>query len=149
MPRALKSICKFLVLAILATIVCTAAWEAVNERLYDCTDAFGFDYWQPGNWVHGHVAVVENVVHHRSMSEPDTIKKGWSVARLWNLWYLFVSLSLAASIVLGCVPWDLRRWWRGRANPAGAGNGGTASPSHFWPGIPAAPDQHRSEAEAR
>lgn len=143
MRRALKIIVKFLVSVVLTTIVCTAAWEVVNERLYDCTDAFGFDYWQPGNWVHGHVAVVYHVVHHRSMSEPDTIKEGWSVARLRSLWYLFVSLSLAVSIILGFVPWNPRRWRRPRANPAGAGNGGAASPLHSWLCIAAVPDQHR------
>ena len=119
MHRALKIVAKFLASLVLMTIGCTAAWEVVNERLYDCTDALGFDYWQPGNWVHRDVALVQHVVHHRSMSEPDTIKEGWSVARLWALWYLFVSLSIAASIVLGFMPWNPRRWWslRGRGHP--------------------------------
>jgi hypothetical protein len=29
-------------------------------------------------------------------------------------------------------------------NPAGAGNGGIASPLHSWLGMAAVPDQHRS-----
>jgi hypothetical protein len=112
MRCALKIVGKFLVSLILTTIVCTAAWEVVKERLYDCTDGFCLDYWQPGSWVHGHVAVVQHVAHHRSMSEPDIIREGWSVPRLRTLWYLFVSLSLAVSIILGFVPWNPRRWRR-------------------------------------
>jgi hypothetical protein len=100
MRHAVKIAAKFLMSLVLMTVVCTVAWEVVNKRLYDCTDAFGFDYWQPGNWVHGDVAVVQQVGHHRSMSEPDTIKEGWSVVRLWRLWYSFVVMSVVASIFL-------------------------------------------------
>jgi hypothetical protein len=98
-----KIAAKFVISMIVMTIVCTFIWELVADRLYDCTDAFGFDYWQPGNWVHGHIAVVHHVVHGRSMSEPDTIKEGWSVRGLWYLWYSFVFGSVFVSIVLaGC-----------------------------------------------
>src|SRR6266436_3727036 len=104
-------VAKFIGSLVATTIVCTVVWqEVVNQRLYDCTDAFGFDYWQPGNCVHGDVAVVDRVVHHSSMSEPDTIKEGWSVTRLWHLWYSFVVVSLVASIFLALVPWFPSRW---------------------------------------
>src|SRR5260370_40449329 len=109
MRHVFKIVVKFLVSLVLMTIVCTAGWEVVNQRLYDCTDAFGFDYWQPGNWVHRDIAVVHQVVHHRSMSEPDTIKEGWTVSRLWTLWYLFVSISFPASALVAFVPWNPRR----------------------------------------
>lgn len=110
MCRALEFAAKFVIALVVTTIVCTIVWQGVvNERLYDCTDAAGFDYWQPGNWVHGHVAVVHQVVHGRSMSEPDTIKEGWSVGRLWHLWYSFVVSSFVASILLAFVPWIPRR----------------------------------------
>jgi len=110
MRHIFKFIAKFFFGFLVTTIVCTAVWQdVVNERLYDCTDAFGFDYWQPGNWVHsseGHpVAIVHVIVHHRSMSEPDTIKEGWSNTRLWHLWYSFVIFSLVGSIVFALVPW--------------------------------------------
>ncbi|MCX6927465.1 MAG: hypothetical protein NT154_30305 [Verrucomicrobia bacterium] len=124
MRRALRIIAKFLVSLVLITIACTLAWEVASEGLYDCTDAFGFDYWQPGNWVHREVTVVQQVVHHRSMSEPDTIKVGWTVARLWSLWYLLVSVSLAASIFFELAPWNPRQWRCPRVNPASAGSGG-------------------------
>ena len=61
------------------------------------TDSGGFDYLSPGDWVHRQGAVVNHVVAGRSMSEPDTIKKGWSVAGLWGLWISFFAASLAIS----------------------------------------------------
>jgi len=111
MNHAVKLVAKFLMSFVVMTIVCTVAWEAVNELLYDCTDAFGYDYWQPGKWVHGDITVVQQVVHHRSMSVPDTIKEGWSVAGLWFLWYSFVASSVIASIFITFLPW-IRRMWR-------------------------------------
>ena len=49
------------------------------------------------------VAVVQHIVHHRSMSEPDTIKEGWSVTRLWHLWYAFVVGSVFISVILALI----------------------------------------------
>jgi hypothetical protein len=55
----LKATIKFCVALIALTIINTAIWqELVDGRLYDCTDAFGFDYWQPGDWIHNPVSVV-------------------------------------------------------------------------------------------
>jgi len=108
MNHAIKPAASFLVSWVVMTIVCTAVWGVVSEGLYDCTDSIGFDYWHPGNWVHGDVAVVQQVVHHRSMSEPDTIQQGWSMARLWSLWYSFVSFSVVASMIITISP----RIWR-------------------------------------
>jgi hypothetical protein len=73
--------------------------------LYNCTDAVRFDYLHPGDWVHGQVAAVDHVVAGRSMSEPDTIKKGWSVAGLWGLWISFFGVSLVVSFVLARKTW--------------------------------------------
>lgn len=125
MNRAVKNVAKFLTSLVVMTIVCTAAWEVVNERLYDCTDSIGFDYWQPGNWVHREVAVVQQVIHHRSMSERDTLKDGWSVAELWRLWYSFVGSSVVASIVITFLPWIPRRW-----RPALTGTAGFHKGTH-------------------
>ena len=105
MRRAVKILAKFLMAFAVMTIVSTLAWEVVSYRLFDCTDSCGFDYWQPGNWVHGDVSVVPQVIHGRSMSEPDTIKAGWSVAGLWCLWCSFVALSVIVSFVFSFQPW--------------------------------------------
>ncbi len=95
------------------TIVCTIVWQFAGDRLYDCSDDNVLGFLRPGDWVHnwnGHaVAVVPRVVHGRSMSEPDTIKEGWSVTGLWCLWLSFVAVSLVISVVLARVPW-IPRW---------------------------------------
>ena len=86
------------------------AWDdCVARNLYDCTAAVGLDYLQPGNCVHETplrpVATVDQVVHGRSMSEPDTIKQGWSLEKLWAVWILFFGTSLMVST------WMARKHW--------------------------------------
>jgi hypothetical protein len=110
MTWTLKFVAKFVTSLLVMTIVCTIVWQTiVADRLYDCTDGGLFDYLTPGDWVHnfdGHsIVTVHQVVHHRDMSEPDTIKEGWSVTGLWFLWSLFVVNSVAVSILLALVPW--------------------------------------------
>jgi len=99
------SAAKFVIVLVVMTVICTMIWGGfITDTLYNCTDAVGFDYLQPGNWVHGKVAFVPNVVA-RSMSEPDTIKKGWSEGGLWCLWMMFFSGSLAISVFLSRKTW--------------------------------------------
>jgi hypothetical protein len=101
-----SGIVKFLIVFVVMTIGCTIVWDRViADKLYDCTDAVGFDYWQPGNWIHGKYQSVPKVTHGRSMSEPDTIKAGWSVTGLWCLWFAFVGGSLVMSFFLAQAPW--------------------------------------------
>jgi hypothetical protein len=89
--------------------VSTVAWDSfLNGKVYDCTDGGELDFWSARDWVH-HPVTVEHVVSGRSMSEPDTIKKGWSMARLWQTWYLFIAISLVVSFCLALVPWI--PWW--------------------------------------
>jgi hypothetical protein len=109
MQCVVKIAAKFILSLTVMTVICTLAWDVVGEQLYDCTDPVGFDYLQPGNWVHGDVVVVDHVIHHRSMSEPDTIKAGWSVGRLWILWFLFIVFSIVISVRLSFVTWISRR----------------------------------------
>ncbi|MCX6923229.1 MAG: hypothetical protein NT154_08480 [Verrucomicrobia bacterium] len=102
----LKTIAKFVIVLAVMTVIFSMIWgELVTDRLYNCTDAVGFDYLQPGNWVHGQVAFVSHVVVGRSMSEPDTIKEGWSVAGLWGLWLSFFVFSLVVSVLLARKAW--------------------------------------------
>ena len=88
----------------------------LTEYLYDCTDDNLIGFWTPGNWIHGSpkdptllpILAVDKVIHGRSMSEPDTIKKGWTVRDLWLLWYSFVVVSFVFSALLAKAPWVLR-----------------------------------------
>ena len=128
MTRVLTSIATFLTVQAGITTISSLIWDGlVTDRLYNCTDAVGFDYLQPGNWVHGHVAFVSQVVAGRSMSEPDTIKEGWSVAGLWGLWLAFFVPSLVGSFFVA-----RRTWAAAPAVKAGtAPDGGLpAQPAH-------------------
>jgi hypothetical protein len=110
MLRILVRAGMFLVMMVMMTFLCTVVWQVyVNERLYDCTDAIGFDYLHPGDWVHGHVAVVREITHNHSMSEPDTIKEGWSINRLWCLWLSFFAVSIMVSTGFALLPWIPKR----------------------------------------
>ena len=100
---------KFVIVMFVMTIVCTIVWqEFVTDKLYNCTDPAWLDFLSPGNWVHSHngqpVAFVP-VIIGGSMSDPDTIKEGWSVARLWYLWYSFVAVSVVISVLLARIRW--------------------------------------------
>jgi hypothetical protein len=97
---------------IVMTILCTIIWQKfITDTLYHCTDAIWLDYFFPGTWVHDPVSVTQ-VVRNRPMSEPDTIKAGWTVAGLWTLWYAFAGVSLLVSFLAALVPWVSKRWSR-------------------------------------
>jgi hypothetical protein len=107
MPRILKVTAKFVISMIVITFVCTVIWEeVVAKRLFDCPG--WLEYLSPGDWVH-HPVAVQQIVHHRSMSAPDTIKAGWSTTGLWYLWYSFAGVSLILSILMTSVSWRPRR----------------------------------------
>jgi len=111
MRWTIKSVAKFVIVMVLMTIVCTIIWQFIGDRLYDCTDDNIAGFLRPGGWVHfyhGFVHVRE-VVHGRSMSEPDSIKEGWNMTGLWCLWSSFVAVSLVISVLLARVPWIPRR----------------------------------------
>lgn len=125
MMRVLKSIGKFVIVLSGTTVVFSMIWGGfITDTLYNCTDAVGFDYVHPSDWVHEQIAVVDHVVAGRSMSEPDTIKKGWSVGGLWALWISFFTVSLVCSFVLARKTW-MPAW---SAEPEAAPNGGPAAP---------------------
>ena len=104
-----KSAAKFVIVMLVMTVVCTFVWqEFVTDKLYNCTDPGWLDFLSPGDWVHVHdgkpVAFVPVIVGGL-MSDPDTIKNGWSIARLWHLWYSFVAVSVVISILLARIRW--------------------------------------------
>ena len=88
------------------TVVATVAWDVfVADHVYHCTDSVPFGYLSPGDWVHGAVEQVDRIGQHTAMAEPDTIKTGWTVARLWELWLSFVLFSVAVSAWAASRPW--------------------------------------------
>ena len=97
----------FLFSMLCCTAVCTILWQVfVTDTLYNCTDPGWLDYLFPGNWVHGDFKYVSKVVAGRLMTEPDTIKEGWSITGLWCLWLSWFALSVLVSALLS-------RWfWR-------------------------------------
>jgi hypothetical protein len=105
MHSMLKIAAKFLLTLTVMTILCTVIWQQfVTDTFYHCTDASWLDYLSPGDWVHNPVSVA-HVVRSQSMSEPDTIKAGWSMASRWGLWYSFVGVSVVVSILLAPISW--------------------------------------------
>jgi len=103
----------FVVLLLGCTIFCTFVWDKfIADKLYSCTDEVGFDFLQPGNWIHGNYITVPQIVTGRSMSEPDTIKQGWSMPMLWFLWLSFIAVSVVVSMLLSFSiwwPWKSKR----------------------------------------
>jgi hypothetical protein len=102
------SIIIFLISLSITTAACTWAWETwVKNRLYHCTDDLPLDYLQPGHWVHQPVTVSE-VTGSGSMSEPDTIRSGWTERSLIGLWFAFAGGSIVVSLGLAWLPWSMR-----------------------------------------
>ena len=100
------SVTKFATVFLCCTILSTFLWEmCVNNTLYNCTDPGFLEYLSPGDWVHGRVESVAQVVSGRSMNDPDTIQEGWTITGLWFVWASFVGVSLIVSISLARVPW--------------------------------------------
>ena len=97
---------KFLLALAAMTILSTVVWQHfVTDTFYHCADALWLDFLRPGHWVHEPVVSVAQVVRSRSVSEPDTLRAGWSMTGLWNLWYSCVGVSVVVSVLLARVPW--------------------------------------------
>ena len=105
---------KFLVSMFVMTIIYEIVWEKfVDGKLYETSDPL-FGYVTPGdlpgddnNWP---VVVVKHFDPSLSIGAPDEIKKGWSVADLWGLWFSFFGASLVSSILFA--------WWPDPRTPA-------------------------------
>ena len=97
---------KFLVCLFVLSIPMEVLWGTqFNGVLYNCTDDIGFDYFMPGDWVHGAVVSVPQVSRDINMSHPDTVKAGWGIPQLWLLW----SACFAVTVVLSL--WISRPRW--------------------------------------
>jgi len=91
----------FLILLLGGTVLSAVIWQFYfPENIYNCTDDNMCGFFRPGDWIHGNYVAVHKVVPSLSMSEPDTIKKGWSITKLWCAWWLFIVASVAISASL-------------------------------------------------
>src|SRR5580692_5791889 len=110
----IKSAVKLVIAFFVMTLVCTIVWDAfVFGRLYYCSDPL-WDYLHPKDWVHtinGHPPViVQHVIAGPTNGiDADIIKEGWSMDRLWHLWYYFVAISIAVSFLLTWIRWIPKR----------------------------------------
>lgn len=95
------------------TIVCEMVWEAcLGDQVYLCTDPLD-GYLTPDNWVgngedsdDGYpIVFVDHLVDTGAMNDPDELKMGWSVGRLWYAWYSLFGLSLIVSLLVAVAPW--------------------------------------------
>lgn len=87
---------KLVIAALAVTVVTTAAWQwLVAGVLYECTDGGVVDFLYPG-FVHG---------TDGALLYGDTVRRGWTLAGIWRLWWFSVVASVALSILLACVPW--------------------------------------------
>src|ERR1700761_6810183 len=101
----------FVLSLVIAEIAATIVWNTyVDGQLYHCTDEVGLDFIFPGNWVHGDYIYVPDVMVSRTMSDPDTIKIGWSFAKLWGLWFCFAAVAVTISLfVTVLISWLVNR----------------------------------------
>src|SRR4051812_21069183 len=104
--RSPVSISAFVCSFALMTSVCTWGWDRfVSGTLYVCTDSVPLGFLQPGDWIHGPVTV-DRIVPARSMSEPDTIRSGWTIGRLWMLWCFLSGLCVMISLLVARLPFE-------------------------------------------
>jgi hypothetical protein len=107
--RIIAGVTKFVFSMLVMTIICEFAWGTyVTGKIY-CDSDEDFGYLTPGNWVSnwdGHpIAVVHQIPAVRQYGDPDVIIEGWSIAKLWCLWFSFFGISLAISILFTSVQW--------------------------------------------
>jgi hypothetical protein len=91
----------FVILLLGCATLSAIAWDNfVAEKFYNCTDSVPFDFLHPGDWVHGNYIFVPQINPTDPMDKPDSIKEGWSVPKLWILWWPFIFASVAISAAL-------------------------------------------------
>jgi hypothetical protein len=107
--RLLGWVAKFAIVFFILTILNEIVWDKfVAGILYNCTDPV-FGYLTPDTFVHQYagmaVRVVPRINPNDSMSAGDSIKEGWTIPRLWALWFAFFGTSVGISIALARLPW--------------------------------------------
>lgn len=104
LSRGFGSVAAFVVGLALMAFVSIWLWDGlINGRVYYCTDGSTMDFLFVGDWVHNPESAARVVP--RSMSEPDEIRKGWSITGLWCLWTSFVILSTFVAAWFARIAW--------------------------------------------
>src|ERR1039457_2202371 len=98
MMRSTNQFVTFLTALPVCLLLSGIIWQIyLPGRVYNCTDDNLIGFLTPGYWVHGNYVTVSEINLHDSMSQPDSIKEGWSVGKVWLLWWSFVAVSVAIS----------------------------------------------------
>lgn len=103
MKNLLRYILLFLGAMSLFSVANVYAWKwCVAGRVYHAPHLLGLSvgYLEPGQWVRGDVRVVAALDTTQSLKQGDQILQGWSVPRLWMLWWAFFAASVIASAIL-------------------------------------------------
>jgi len=103
--RIIAGVVKFVFSMLVMTIICEWAWGTyVTGKIY-CDSDGDFGYLTPGCWVSDPIAVVHQIPAVRQYGDPDVIIEGWSISKLWCLWFSFFGISLVISILFAWVQW--------------------------------------------
>jgi hypothetical protein len=102
--RYIKQAVTFLVILAPCLVASEIVWDAyLPGQIYNCSDCNLFGVLMPGSWVHGNYVTVSKINTYGSMSQPDSIKEGWSLEKLWFLWFsvFFASVAISVSLTVG------------------------------------------------
>jgi hypothetical protein len=103
--RLMAKIGVFLVVLLACIILSEIIWDNFFAgTIYNCTDDNLGGFLRPGDWVHNPVTVSQ-VKLDSDMSHPDIIKQGWSISKLWILWWSFAVACLVVSALSASLIW--------------------------------------------
>lgn len=107
---------KTLALLAPALLLMNLLWDAVFPgKIYYCSDVpvDGFDFFQPGAWVHEPMAVVDTIDPERPwVHGGDAIRRGWDMKMLWLAWGAFCAAAVVLSFAAAWV-WESIYHFRG------------------------------------
>ena len=112
--RCFRVLVKLLIAASFMTDVCAVVWECtISPKYYDVGDIVcQAGFLEPGEWVDDTAVPVKNVgrpnasnYHMDGGYYPDQIQGGWTLARLWRVWWCFLAFDVGATLGLALTPW--------------------------------------------
>jgi hypothetical protein len=114
----------FAVAMMVMAIACEVVWDnCLANRIYlNTDDGDGGGYISPGHWVGNDegfpVITVPRVIpeHMSDRTNPDELKTGWTMTRLWVVWWMFFGTSLLVSYWCTTIQRRIRRYLGPRCN---------------------------------